>query len=303
MAGIPRKVGLSMPRMTTEPVLPALLQCGRFLLPLTRPLVMGVVNVTPDSFSDGGRHFAADAAIAHARRLLAEGADLIDLGAESTRPGAAPVTEAEELARLRPVLEALQDCGAPLSVDTRHPSVMRAALELGADMINDVNGFRAPGAVEAVARSEAGLCVMHMRGEPATMQQAPVYSDVLDEVRTFLRARVEVLRAAGVSLQRLVIDPGIGFGKTQNDNLRLLHGLPALCADGLPVLIGLSRKSLIAHLTGRPVEQRLAGSLGGALASVASGANILRVHDVAETRDALALWHAIITGSEARDGA
>lgn len=289
--------------MAIESASPRTLLCGRFVLPLSRPLVMGVVNVTPDSFSDGGRHFAADAAIAHARALLAEGADLLDVGAESTRPGAAPVGEAEELARLGPVLEALRDCGVPLSVDTRHAGVMRAVLALGVDMINDVNGFRGPGAIEAVARSDAALCVMHMRGEPETMQQAPAYDDVLGEVHTFLRARIAVLRAAGVAARRLVIDPGIGFGKTQDDNLRLLHGLPRLRADGLPVLVGLSRKSLVGHLTGRPVAQRLAGSLGGALAATALGAEILRVHDVAETRDALSVWRAIIAGKEAGDGA
>jgi dihydropteroate synthase len=269
------------------------LRCGRFSLTLGKPLVMGIVNVTPDSFSDGGRYLAVDAAIAHARRLLEEGADILDIGGESTRPGAQPVGDAEEIARISPVLEAMRESGVPLSVDTRHAGVMRAALALGADMINDVDAFRDSGAIEAVAGSPAGLCVMHMLGEPSTMQQSPVYRDVVAEVTQFLEQRVMALTRAGVARDRIVLDPGIGFGKTQEDNLRLLREPAALLGIGLPVLIGLSRKSLIGHLTGRPVEGRLAGSLGGAIAAAASGAAILRVHDVAATRDALAVWQAI----------
>lgn len=269
------------------------LRCGRFLLALDRPLVMGVVNVTPDSFSDGGRYAAADAAVAHALRLVEEGADIVDIGGESTRPGAAPLAPDEEARRVLPVLEALGGCGRPLSVDTRHPETMRAALAAGADMINDVGGFRAPGAIEAVAAGSAALCVMHMLGEPATMQAAPAYRDVVDEVRKFLAQRVDALQAAGVGRDRLVVDPGIGFGKTQADNLRLLRALDRLAALGAPVLVGVSRKSLIGQLTGQPVDRRLAGSLGGALAAVARGARILRVHDVAATQDALAVWWAV----------
>ena len=269
------------------------LRCGRFDLDLSAPLVMGIVNVTPDSFSDGGRYLAADAAIAHARRLLDEGADMLDIGGESTRPGSAPVGEAEEIARVLPVLEALRDCGRPLSVDTRHAAVMQAVLDAGADMINDVAGFRAPGAVQAVAAGQAGLCVMHMLGEPSTMQQAPVYRDVVAEVGAFLQHRAQALIAAGVEHGRITLDPGIGFGKTLEHNLQLMRGLPTLAAAGFPLLLGLSRKSMIGQLTGRGVDQRAAGSVAAALAAVHRGASIVRVHDVAQTRDALAVWRAI----------
>jgi len=269
------------------------LVCGRFVLALDRPLLMGVVNATPDSFSDGGRYEAADAAIVHARRLIDEGADIVDIGGESTRPGARAVEAGEEARRVLPVLEALAGCGRPLSVDTRRAEVMRAALAAGADMINDVGGFRASGAVAAVAAGSAALCVMHMLGEPATMQTAPAYDDVVADVQQFLAQRLRVLQAAGVAHERLVVDPGIGFGKTQADNLRLLRSLDRLAALGVPVLVGVSRKSLIGQLTGRPVDQRLAGSIGGALAAAARGARILRVHDVAATRDALAVWQAV----------
>jgi dihydropteroate synthase len=269
------------------------LACGRFEIGLDRPLLMGVVNVTPDSFSDGGRYQAADAAIAHARRLLDEGADLLDIGGESTRPGASSVSADEEARRVLPVLEALRGCGRPLSVDTRRPAVMRAAIAAGADMINDVEGFRSAEAVEAVAHTMAGCCVMHMLGEPSTMQDAPVYRDVVSEVRDWLYGRKQVLVKAGVDPRRVVLDPGIGFGKTQEDNLRLLRGLGRIGELGSPILVGVSRKSLIGHLTGRPVGERLAGSLAAALAAAARGAGILRVHDVAATRDALAVWNAI----------
>lgn len=269
------------------------LSCGRYVLALDRPLIMGIVNATPDSFFDGGRHATADAAIAHARRLLDEGADLLDIGGESTRPGSAPVTREEELARIAPVIEALRDCGRPLSVDTRHPAVMHETLALGADMINDVAGFREPGAIEAVAAGSAGLCVMHMLGEPSTMQRAPGYRDVVAEVSAFLRERVAALLRAGVDRSRIVVDPGIGFGKTHDDNLALMRALPVLGVGGLPVLIGLSRKSMIGRITGREPEGRLAGSVAGALAAARAGAAIVRVHDVAETRDALEVWKAI----------
>lgn len=269
------------------------LACGRFSLPLGRPLVMGVVNVTPDSFSDAGRHGTVDAAIAHAHRLIAEGADLIDIGGESTRPGAVAVTPEEEIARIVPVLDALRDSGVPLSVDTRHPETMRAALGHGADMINDVAALRAPGAIDAVRESHCAVCLMHMQGEPATMQQAPAYGDVVSEVGRFLDERVAALQAAGVARERIVVDPGIGFGKTLRHNLLLLAALDGLVAAGQPVLVGVSRKSMIGALTGQPAQQRLAGSLAAMLAAVARGAAIVRVHDVAESRDALRVWLAI----------
>ncbi|MCL4747343.1 MAG: dihydropteroate synthase [Burkholderiaceae bacterium] len=269
------------------------LACGRFRLALDRPLVMGVINVTPDSFSERGKTASANEAIERARRLAGEGADILDIGAESTRPGAAPVSVAIELARLVPVLTAALELGLPVSVDTRRPEVMRAVLAAGADMINDVAGFRAPGAIEAVAGSAAALCAMHMRGEPATMQDGPVYRDVVRDVRDFLFARANALYAAGVARDRIVLDPGIGFGKTLEDNLRLLRAIERLAALGYPVLVGVSRKSMIGQLTGRGVEDRLAGSLGAALAAVARGARIVRVHDVAQTRDALAVWQAV----------
>jgi len=269
------------------------LQCGRFELSLERPLVMGVLNVTPDSFSDGGRYAGADEAIARARQLFAEGADIVDVGAESTRPGAAPVAPEEELRRLLPVIEALRALERPLSVDTRRAIVMRAAVAAGADMINDVEGFRSPEAIAAVAGTRVACCVMHMLGEPATMQEHPAYDDVVGEVAAWLDARVHALCEAGVAGVRIVVDPGLGFGKAQEDNLELLRGLPRLVDRGFPVLIGVSRKSLIGEITGRPVDERLAGSLAAMLAAVARGARIVRVHDVAQTRDALAVWKAI----------
>jgi len=270
--------------------------CGRFEFNLdpTRPLVMGIVNITPDSFFDGGQHHTADAALAHARALVAQGADVLDLGAESTRPGALPVPADEELRRLLPVIEGLRDAGVALSIDTFKPAVMAAVLDAGADMINDIYGFRQPGAVAAVAGSRCGLCVMHMQGEPGTMQHAPHYDDVLAEVRGFLAERTRCLRAAGVAVQRIVLDPGFGFGKTPEHNYRLLRELPALqqADPPLPVLLGVSRKSMIGHVTGQPVERRLAGSLAAALAGVARGAALVRVHDVAHTVDALKVWRA-----------
>ncbi|HWS75395.1 MAG TPA: dihydropteroate synthase [Quisquiliibacterium sp.] len=279
--------------MTKSGIPARVLRCGRFDLELSRPLVMGIVNTTPDSFSDGGRYLAADAAIAHARRLIEEGADILDIGGESTRPGSAPAGEDVELARVLPVLEALRECGRPVSVDTRHTGVMRAVLDAGADMINDVAGFRAPGAIEALAASGAGLCVMHMLGEPSTMQQSPVYRDVVAEVALFLQARLSALTAAGIARERITLDPGIGFGKTLQDNLRLLRELAELSKLGCPLLLGLSRKSMVGQLTGREVGARLAGSVAAALAAVHRGAAIVRVHDVAETKDALAVWRAI----------
>jgi dihydropteroate synthase len=271
--------------------------CGRYEFDLERPLVMGIVNITPDSFSDGGEHDDPDAAIAHARQLVAEGAQILDIGGESTRPGAPPVPEPEELARVLPLVEALRDCGVPLSVDTFKPGVMRAALDAGADMINDIYGFRQPGAIEAVTASRCGLCVMHMKGEPRTMQaRPPEYSDLLGEIGVFLGARAQKLRGAWIDPRRIVLDPGFGFGKTADQNYQLLRRLASLRVSSYPLLVGVSRKSMIGHATGRDTHGRLAGSLAAALAAVARGAAIVRVHDVAATVDALKVWHAVEQG-------
>lgn len=272
------------------------LQCGRFELTFERPLVMGILNVTPDSFSDGALHFATDDAILHARHMLAEGADIIDIGAESTRPGADPVEANEELARLLPVIEALRPLGVPLSVDTFKPEVMQKVIDAGVDMINDIYGFRRPGAIEVVAPSRVGLCVMHMQGEPQTMQSAPSYSNVVQEVRDFLRWRVDELCRAGVNENRILLDPGFGFGKTAAHNYQLLRQLHDLKFGNYPWLVALSRKTMIGHVTGRPAAQRQAGSIAGALAGIARGAAMVRVHDVAMTRDAIKVWQATENG-------
>ena len=279
--------------MTARTLQVATLRCGRFELALDRPRIMGVVNLTADSFSDGGRWLEPSAAIEQAHRLVDEGADLLDLGAESTRPGAEPVPAELELERLRPVIRALAGVGVPLSVDTRKPEVMRAVLDEGADMINDVSGFASAAAIEAVRGGSAACCAMHMQGEPSTMQLAPVYRDVVGDIRGWLAARVAALQHAGVDRSRIVVDPGIGFGKTLEHNLALLARLPELAPEGVPVLVGVSRKSMLGAITGRPVGERLPGSLAAMLAAVARGARIVRVHDVAATRDALAVWRAI----------
>jgi dihydropteroate synthase len=258
-----------------------------------RPLVMGIVNITPDSFHDGGRHASAADAVAHSRRLIDDGADILDLGGESTRPGAAPVPVEVELARVLPVLQAVRDSGVPVSVDTRQPEVMRAALAAGAAMVNDINALRAPGAVEAVAETDASVCLMHMQGEPRTMQQAPAYVDVVAEVTAFLSRRIDACLAAGIDRRRIVIDPGFGFGKRFEDNVALARALPHLAALA-PVLVGMSRKSMIGLMTGRgSTEDRLAGSVAAALWAAKYGAAIVRVHDVAATRDALAVWRQL----------
>jgi len=270
-----------------------MLRCGPHALDLTRPRVMGILNVTPDSFSDGGRFFDRERALDHARRMLADGADLIDVGGESTRPGAAPVDEAGELARVIPVIDELAREGALVSVDTMKPAVMRAAVAAGAAMINDVNALRLPGALEAAASTDAAVCLMHMQGEPRTMQDAPSYDDVAAEVRDFLVERAQSCEAVGIARDRIVLDPGFGFGKTLVHNLALVRALPELVATGYPVLAGLSRKSSLGTITGRPGSERLAASLAAALAAVARGASIVRVHDVRETVDALKVWTAI----------
>ena len=270
--------------------------CGRFELILERPLVMGIVNVTPDSFSNTTTHYSPDTAIAHARQLVAEGADILDIGGESTRPGAEPVSAADELKRILPVIDGLIDAGVPLSVDTFKPEVMRRALEAGADMINDIYGFRRQGALEAVSDSRCGLCVMHMQGEPSTMQQAPRYDDVLHDVREFLHGRVKAMEDAGVDRRRIILDPGFGFGKTPQQNYLMLQRLGDINIQGYPWLIGVSRKSMIGHVTGRLPAERLGGSVAAALAAVARGAHIIRVHDVAATVDAVKVWQAIEQG-------
>ena len=251
---------------------------------------MGVVNVTPDSFSDGGQFLEADAAIAHARAMIDEGADLVDVGGESTRPGAAPVSEAEELARILPVVTALRDF--PVSVDTRRPGVMRAALGAGAAMINDIEALGAPGALDVVAGSDCAVCLMHKQGDPATMQDDPRYADVVAEVRDYLGERIVACEAAGIARARIVADPGFGFGKTAAHNLTLLKRLPELAALGVPLAAGWSRKSSLGRITGRDFGERLAGSLATALLALVGGAKILRVHDVKETRDVVLVWDA-----------
>ena len=272
------------------------LHCGKFTLPLDRPLIMGVLNVTPDSFSDGGHFLPTGAAVAHARRLVDEGADLLDIGGESTRPGAAPVTLDEERRRVLPVLEALSGAGVPLSIDTQKPEIMRDAAAAGAAMVNDVNGFEAPGAYAAVAGSDCAICIMHRQGSPQTMQRAPQYGDVVAEVRAYLEGRIVAAQRAGIARERIVVDPGFGFGKTLEHNLELLRCLDQVAAPGVPVLAGLSRKSMIGALTGREVGERGFGSVAAALIAAQRGAAILRVHDVAATRDALAVWLGVMGG-------
>jgi len=273
-------------------------RCGDHVLHLNVPRVMGIVNVTPDSFSDGGRFDSAAAAIDFAQSLRTQGADILDVGGESTRPGAAPVPEEVELARVLPVVTALARDGALVSIDTMKPGVMRAALDAGAVMVNDVRALRAPGAMEGVAGSAAAVCLMHMQGEPQSMQVAPRYDDVVGEVRTFLAARAAVCEAAGIGRERIAVDPGFGFGKTVAHNLALLRGLDAIAALGYPVVAGLSRKRTLGVLTGRPDGDRLAGSVAAALAAVARGAAIVRVHDVAATVDALRVWTAAFAVTE-----
>ncbi len=272
-------------------------QCGRYRFELAgqhyRPLVMGILNVTPDSFSDGGQYMTLSAARERAEQMIGEGVDIIDIGAESTRPGTPPVPLQEELDRIMPIVEALRDCGKPLSIDTYKPEIMAATLAAGADMINDVAGFQSPASIAAIAKSDCGLCVMHMQGEPQTMQAAPEYRDVTAEVTGFLEKQVIRLLAAGVARERICIDPGFGFGKTLEHNLALLKNIGQMQqALQLPVLAGLSRKSFIAALTQKAVPQRLAGNLGAALSAVAYGASIVRVHEVGETVDALKVWLA-----------
>ena len=274
--------------------------CGRHRLSLDRPLVMGVLNVTPDSFADGGTFLDLRDATDRVRQMLGEGADIVDIGGESTRPGATPTPEADELARVIPLLENIRvSCdarGVPISVDTRKPAVMRAAIAAGASMINDINALRAPGAMDAVSGGGAAVCLMHMQGEPGTMQRSAIYDDVVADVAAFLAQRAAACVAAGISRDRIVLDPGFGFGKTVEHNLALLRRLAEIAALGYPLLAGLSRKSTIGVLTGRDVDDRMAGSVAAALAAVARGAAIVRVHDVRETIDALKVCRAVQVG-------
>jgi len=254
---------------------------------------MGILNVTPDSFSDGGRFVDRERAVAHAGRMRDDGADLIDIGGESSRPGASPVSESEELDRVLPLVETLARAGYPLAVDTRKPAVMRAVAAAGAAMINDIEALTAPGAIEACAQSGMGVCLMHMQREPRTMQAAPEYGDVVADVLAFLETRVRACLAAGIARERIAIDPGFGFGKTLAHNLQLLRSMGTLAATGYPVVAGLSRKSSLGALTGRGVDERMPASVAAALAAVARGAAIVRVHDVRETVDALRVWCAV----------
>jgi dihydropteroate synthase len=268
--------------------------CGKFELDLTQPRVMGIVNVTPDSFSDGGRFSATEAAVRHAMQLVAEGADILDVGGESSRPGATPVLLDEELCRVIPVIKALNGkAGVPISIDTYKPEVMRAAAAAGADIINDINALQSPGALEAVAETNVGVCLMHMRGNPQTMQADPQYQDVVEEVADFLRARMAAAGEYGISRERIVLDPGFGFGKRSAHNIALLRELETLCALGRPVLVGLSRKSVLGQIVGADIDARLHASLSAAVIAAMKGARIVRVHDVKATVDALRVLSAV----------
>ena len=273
--------------------------CGVRTLDLSRPRIMGILNVTPDSFSDGGRLYRdgrvdTDALLARAEQMVAEGADILDVGGESTRPGAAPVSETEELDRVATAVEALaQHCDTIISVDTSTPKVMSESARCGAGLLNDVRGFKRPHALQVAAETGLALCVMHMQGEPDTMQTAPAYTDVMHDVSEFLSQRLADVSAVGIDLGRVIIDPGFGFGKTAEQNFELLARLQELCNQGQPVLVGLSRKSMISSVLDRPPEQRLVASVALALMAVERGARIVRVHDVAATFDALSIWQTM----------
>lgn len=269
------------------------LHAGSFRLSLARPLIMGIVNVTPDSFSDGGQFLSVQAAIDHGMQLAQQGADILDIGGESTRPGATPVSVEEEKRRVLPVVQALADAGHVVSIDTRKPEVMQFALDGGATMVNDVMALRAPGALEVVAASQAAVCLMHMQNNPQTMQLAPEYRDVVHDVESFLNARVAACIAAGIPPQRIVIDPGFGFGKTLAHNLALLKNLGQLTVGEVPVMVGLSRKSMLGAISGRGPGEREYAGVAAHLWAVMRGAQLLRVHDVAAMRDALAVWNAV----------
>lgn len=267
-------------------------QCGDFKLDLSMPRVMGIINITPDSFSDGGLHLQTAAALEHAQQLIAAGADILDIGGESTRPGAEPVGVQQELDRVLPVIEGLRGVSVPISIDSCKPEVMRAAIAAGAQMVNDINALQDAAALQLVAESRVGVCLMHKQGHPQTMQIQPDYQNILGEISAFLRARIAACETAGISRSRIVIDPGFGFGKTLAHNLTLLRELKSLTELGVPVLAGLSRKSMLGTLTGQEVAQRLPASIAAALIAVQRGAAIVRVHDVRATVDALKVWQA-----------
>jgi len=279
-----------------------LLRCGSTSLDLTTPVVMGILNVTPDSFSDGGRFSDAQAALEHALAMVEAGAGIIDVGGESTRPGAAAVSENDEIRRVVPIIAALAPrVRVPISIDTSKPGVIREAVLAGATMVNDVRALRDDGALQAAAASSAAICLMHMQGEPRTMQVDPRYVDVVADVRAFLESRIQACVDIGIARDRLAIDPGIGFGKRTAHNLALLAALPELASLGLPLLVGVSRKSLFRELLGRPVGQRLAGGVAMATAAVLAGAHIVRTHDVAETVDAVRVASALQAAGYGRE--
>ena len=269
------------------------LHCANFQLDISRPLVMGIINVTPDSFSDGGKYLQRDAALVHAHQLIQDGADILDIGGESSRPGANAITAQQELDRIMPILEGLRGASLPLSVDTHKPEVMRAALAAGASMINDINALQDSDAVSAVAETQAAVCLMHMQGNPQTMQQHPAYQDVVSDVLQFLRTRLATCAAAGIAPERIMVDPGFGFGKTLEHNLALLQRLEEFSALGVPVMAGLSRKSMLRSITGRTSGLCDHASVAAALLAVQRGARIVRVHDVAATVEALKVWSAV----------
>lgn len=270
----------------------SVLACGRFQLDLSKPRIMAIINVTPDSFSGPG-YLSRDAALRAAEQAIADGAEILDIGGESSRPGAVSVSEQEELDRVIPVVEALAPLNIPISVDTVKPVVMRESIRVGADMINDIAAFRVAGALEAVKDSKVALCVMHMQGEPGTMQRAPSYGDVLSDVQAFLAQRVDVLQRAGVAGERILLDPGFGFGKTLTHNLALLKGLGDFRETTFPVLVGMSRKTMLGEITGRPVGERMVIGAAVALVAMQNGARIIRTHDVGATRDVLRLWEML----------
>lgn len=266
---------------------------GKYALPADRPLVMGIVNITPDSFSGDGLAKSVDAAIEYAMQQVAAGADLLDIGAESSRPGCIPTSESEELARLMPVLGALKECHVPISVDSYKPVVMQAAIKAGASIVNDIYALRWPGAMDVVKDSDVSICLMHMQGEPLSMQTRPQYENVLAEVRSFLENRVRACIESGIAKERILLDPGFGFGKSCEHNFQMLAKLKTCCIDGYEILIGLSRKTMLGEVTGRGVPDRMPASVAGALIAAQNGADIVRVHDVAATKDALAVWGAV----------
>lgn len=270
-----------------------MLLCGSFQLSLSRPVVMGIVNATPDSFADGGRYLLHEAAIAHAHQLIADGADIIDIGGESTRPGALTISLQQELDRVLPIIEGLPGIAVPISIDTLKPEVMAAAIAAGCSMVNDINALQDAAAMRLVAQNNVAVCLMHKQGEPQTMQQQPRYKNVVAEVSEFLRLRVEACEAAGIEADRMVIDPGFGFGKTVTHNFSMLAHLAEFAEIGVPVLAGLSRKSMLGEVTGQAVAERLPASVAAALIAVQRGAAIVRVHDVRATVDALKVWNAV----------